>query len=209
MDSLRLRFPKLASIRAEDGRLSLSFLNLAAQLKFSVAISMSKQLSTSRAAPHSHGWGHSFISLSAHNDAHHPMHVARVSNGGLDKTWICCNAAMSNERHLKGGNSCAGTLMLQDGELACSAKVHFPGNTGLQAAAVEAAVQGTPCGHGRLLLACGRLAELAEAKTGSAAALSGSAATAGACNSEAADETAPLNVFSNPLYTCATPKHVC
>ena len=83
------------------------------------------------------------------------------------------------------------------------------GNTGLQAAAVEAAVQGTPCGHGRLLLACGRLAELAEAKTGSAAALSGSAATSGACNSEAADETAPLNVFSNPLYTCATPKHVC
>ena len=110
---------------------------------------------------------------------------------------------------LKIDNGCAGNLLQQDGELACSAKVHFPGNTGLQAAAVEAAVQGMPCGHGRLLLACGRLAELAEAKTGSAAALSGSAATSGACNSEAADETAPLNVFSNPLYTCATPKHVC
>ena len=110
---------------------------------------------------------------------------------------------------LKIGNGCAGDLLQQDGELACSAKVHFPGNTGLQAGAVEAALQGTPRGHGRLLLACGRLAELAEAKTGTAAALSGSVATSGACNSEAADETAPLNVFSNPLYTCATPKHVC
>ena len=107
------------------------------------------------------------------------------------------------------GNGCAGDLLLLDGELACSATVHFPGHTGLQAAAVKAAVQKTPCGHGRLLLACGRLAELAEAKTGVAAALSGSAAMSGACNSEAADETAPLNVFSNPLYTCATPKHIC
>jgi len=37
-DSLRLRFPKLASMKPESGSLHLTFLNLAAQLKFSVAI---------------------------------------------------------------------------------------------------------------------------------------------------------------------------
>ena len=135
---------------------------------------------------------------------------------GKSERWMTSRgfnaAAMLQEEitgTLKTGNGCAGNLLLQEGELACSAKVHFPGNTGLQAAAVKAAVQDTPCGPGRLLLACGRLAELAEAKTGAATALSGSAATSGACNSEAADETAPLNVFSNPLYTCATPKQIC
>ena len=38
VDSLRPMFPKLASIREERGSLHLSFLNLAAELKFSVAI---------------------------------------------------------------------------------------------------------------------------------------------------------------------------
>lgn len=38
VDSLRLMFPKLASIKEERGHLHLSFLNLAAELKFSVAI---------------------------------------------------------------------------------------------------------------------------------------------------------------------------
>lgn len=37
-DSLFMRFPKLASMKTEDGRLHLTFLNLAAELKFSVAI---------------------------------------------------------------------------------------------------------------------------------------------------------------------------
>ena len=38
VDSLHLMFPKLASIKEERGSLHLSFLNLAAELKFSVAI---------------------------------------------------------------------------------------------------------------------------------------------------------------------------
>ena len=66
-------------------------------------------------------------------------------------------------------------------------------------------MKGTQPSYGRLLAVCERLAELAEAKTGNAAP-STSGATSGACNAEAADETAPLNVFSNPLYTYATPK---
>ena len=85
--------------------------------------------------------------------------------------------------------------------------MHFPGQAGLQAAAVEAAVKGTPPGYGRLLAVCSQLAKLAEAKAGNAAP-SASVTTSGACNAEAADETAPLNVFSNPLYTYATPKNV-
>lgn len=100
---------------------------------------------------------------------------------------------------------CSAGRLLLDSDLACQARVHFPGHAGLQAAAVEAAVKGTSHGYGRLLLACERLAELAEAKTGNAA----PSAAAGPCSAEPADETAPLNLFSNPLYTCATPKHVC
>lgn len=97
--------------------------------------------------------------------------------------------------------------MLLQADLECSAKVQLPGQTALQAAAVEAAVKGTPPGYDRLLLVCERLAELAEAKTGiTAPGASGTAS--GACNAEAADETAPLNVFSNPLYTSATPKNI-
>jgi hypothetical protein len=38
VDSLRPMFPKLASIKEERGSLHLSFLNLAAELKFSAAI---------------------------------------------------------------------------------------------------------------------------------------------------------------------------
>lgn len=100
----------------------------------------------------------------------------------------------------------AGHLLLR-GELECSVKVHFPGQAALQAAAVEAAVKGTCPGYGWLLAVCDRLAELAEAKTDTAAP-SASGATSGACTAEAADETAPLNVFSNPLYTYATPKNI-
>ncbi|CAL5226958.1 g9843 [Coccomyxa viridis] len=99
-----------------------------------------------------------------------------------------------------------GSLLLQ-GDLDCSAKVHFPGRAGLQAAAVEAAVKGAPPGYSRLLAVCERLAELAEADVGNAAP-SASGTTSGACTAEAADETAPLNVFSNPLYTYATPKNI-
>lgn len=40
------------------------------------------------------------------------------------------------------------------------------------------------------------------------AAPSASGISSAACDAEAADETAPLNVFSNPLYTYATPKHM-
>ena len=85
--------------------------------------------------------------------------------------------------------------------------MQFPGQAGLQAAAVEATVKGTPPGYGRLLAVCERLAELAEAKTGNAAP-SASGTTSGACTADAADETAPLNVFSNPLYTYATPRNI-
>ena len=86
--------------------------------------------------------------------------------------------------------------------------MYFPGQTGLQAATVEAAVKGTPPGYGRLVTVCAKLAELAEAKTGDVTLGAGSA-TSAQCNAEAGDKTAPLNVFSNPLYTCATPKHIC
>ena len=37
-DSLYMRFPKLAFMKTEDGRLHLTFLNLAAELKFSLAL---------------------------------------------------------------------------------------------------------------------------------------------------------------------------
>ena len=66
-----------------------------------------------------------------------------------------------------------------------------------------------PMAKGEPVPAAAKTGTAPATKTGTAAALSGSVATSGACNSEAADETAPLNVFSNPLYTCATPKHVC
>ena len=41
-DSLFMRFPRLASMKTEDGRLHLTFLNLAAELKFTVAIPFGK-----------------------------------------------------------------------------------------------------------------------------------------------------------------------
>lgn len=69
-------------------------------------------------------------------------------------------------------------------------------------------MKGTPPGYGRLVTVCARLAELAEAKIGNVTHGAGSA-TSAQCNAETGDETAPLNVFSNPLYTYATPKHVC
>ena len=100
-----------------------------------------------------------------------------------------------------------GTLLLQ-GDLDCTAKVHFPGQAGLQAAAVAAAVKGTPPGYGRLLAVCERLAEVAEANDRQRSTQRQRNATSGACTAEAADETAPLNVFSNPLYTYATPKNI-
>lgn len=68
-------------------------------------------------------------------------------------------------------------------------------------------MKGAPPGYSRLLAVCERLAELAEADVGNAAP-SASGTTSGACTAEAADETAPLNVFSNPLYTYATPKNI-
>ncbi len=41
-DSLYMRFPRLASMKTESGSLHLTFLNLAAELKFSVAIPLGK-----------------------------------------------------------------------------------------------------------------------------------------------------------------------
>ena len=105
-----------------------------------------------------------------------------------------------------GSRCCAGHLLLQ-GDAECSARVHFPGQAALQAAAIEAAVKGTAPGYGWLLAVCERLAELAEAEKNTAAP-GARGTTPGACNAEAADETAPLNVFSNPLYTYATPKNI-
>ena len=95
MDSLRLRFPKLASIRAEDGSLSLSFLNLAAQLKFSVSIPMSKRPCTFRAAPHSHGCVialYSFILLMMLFFYPSSDHEGWKTSQGSDKALLqCCN----------------------------------------------------------------------------------------------------------------------
>lgn len=50
-DSLRLRFPKLASMKPESGSLHLTFLNLAAQLKFSVAIPLGEHYSCLHPVP--------------------------------------------------------------------------------------------------------------------------------------------------------------
>lgn len=92
-----------------------------------------------------------------------------------------------------------------DGELACAARVHFPGAANITEAAVAAAVTAVPPGYGRLNRLCAVLCALAEGRTMSHA----DGAAAAGCAAKAADETAALHVFSNPLYSVATPKHVC
>ena len=94
-----------------------------------------------------------------------------------------------------------------DGELACAARVHFPGAANVTEAAVVAAAGASLPGFGRLNRLCAALSALAEGCGISP----GEGAAAAGCAAEAADETAALlpNVFSNPLYSVATPKHVC
>ncbi len=94
---------------------------------------------------------------------------------------------------------------LFDGEVACDARVHFPGLARLTEAAVRAAVNSAPAGFGRLRAICAALSALADARQPAAA----DAAAAGCAAEAAADETAPLHVFSNPLYSVNTPKQIC
>jgi hypothetical protein len=77
--------------------------------------------------------------------------------------------------------------------------VHFPGTANVTEAAITAVTATVPAGPGRLNRLCAALSALAEGKI-----------PEGSCAAEVnADETAALHVFSNPLYSVATPKHVC
>ncbi|BDA49326.1 probable kinetochore protein spc7 at C-terminar half [Coccomyxa sp. Obi] len=105
---------------------------------------------------------------------------------------------------------------LFDGELRCEARVHFPGPAGITEAAVRAAAAAAAAaaGLGRLHAICAALSELADAReplVAPPAATVAAVASDSSCAAEAvaADQTAPLQLFSNPLYSVNTPKQVC
>ena len=87
-----------------------------------------------------------------------------------------------------------------NGKLAYAARVHFPGAANITEAAIAGAIAAAHPGFGRLNRLCAALCALAEGR---------SMEGATGCAAEAADETAALHVFSNPLYSMATPKRVC
>ena len=106
---------------------------------------------------------------------------------------------------------------LFDGELGCEARVHFPGTAGITEAAVRAAAAAAaPTGTGRLRAICSAISALADASepliTAPPAVAAAAAVPDSGCAAEAAaaaDQTAPLQLFSNPLYSVNTPKQVC
>ena len=105
--------------------------------------------------------------------------------------------------------------LLDGGSLLCTAHVQYPGIANITSAAVESAAATVSPGYGRLRAACAALSVVADAGAPVAAAAEASsasgAAAAGVCATEAAaaDSTAQLHVFSNPLYSVNTPKQVC
>lgn len=94
--------------------------------------------------------------------------------------------------------------------MGCDARVHFPGPAGITEAAVRAAAAAAaaaaPTGCGRLRGICAALSVLADGRAAAAGGDGGCAAEAAAAEG---DQTAPLHVFSNPLYSVNTPKQVC
>jgi hypothetical protein len=106
---------------------------------------------------------------------------------------------------------------MSGGQLECTARVHFPGMANLTEAAVTSAAAAVAPGFGRLRALCAALSAVADAGAGDSANQEPEATTAAAavaCGAAmaaaaAADSTAPLHVFSNPLYSVNTPKQVC
>lgn len=234
--ALRLNFPRLASVTAgPDGALCLAFLNLAAETKFSATlrlgappVSESKLASVqnivtngSAATPgkmHGTNWNRSHCSA-LWDDKKEKRVVGsaprvrslNMTPQGQQAQWLVFKGPISECQWGITFHVCAGPTLF-DGELACDAHVHFPGPARLTAAAVRAATISAPAGYGRLRAICAALSTLADASEPTAADAAAAVAGEGsscAAEAAAADETAPLHVFSNPLYSVNTPKQVC
>ena len=100
---------------------------------------------------------------------------------------------------------------LEEGALACTAHVHFPGSApGLTEAAIGAAVAGVSPGFGRMRTVCAALSSLAKGHGASALAKGVVPGACSGCTSEAGmyAKTQP-HVCSKPPFSLATPKHAC
>lgn len=184
---LRLACAALAAAAAEGGGLRLDFLNLAAQLKFSVLLRIGAP------PPLSPALGHQCpcksqarsVRLACKANTRWPDSQAPARRAGRDFPL---------------------------GALACQARIRLaaPG-TALAPPDIEAVVAAVAPGYGRLQGICCALARLAAAagprdeKTSSTGA---GAERGGRGEAAAAGEGASLHLFSNPLFTQMTPGQV-
>ncbi len=184
---LRLACAALAAVAAEGGGLRLDFLNLAAQLKFSVLLRIGAPRPLSPALGHQ---------CPCATQAHSMRCACKGNMWWTDSQRPGCPAG--SEFPL--------------GALACQARIRMaaPGSA-LTPPDIEAVVAAVAPGYGRLQGICCALARLAAAagpRDENTSSMGADAERGSRGEVAAAGEGANLHLFSNPLFTQMTPGQV-